>query len=137
MLLNCYVKKYHIPVLPVVVICCYDHRGGTGVRREPQCPDTVGLPSEEFGCPGTGIAHYSSDEWLPISVTRTTRYLSAVPGTQAPGHPGKGSGAGGALPTQDSERSFREPQSWEPIFVLQMEAFPPTALPAAKRPALH
>lgn len=34
---------------------------------------------------------YSSDEWLPDSVTRT-RYLSAVPGTQAPGPPGKGWG---------------------------------------------
>ena len=34
---------------------------------------------------------YSSDERLPDSVTRT-RYLSAVPGTQAPGPPGKGWG---------------------------------------------
>lgn len=64
--------------------------------RLPQCPHKVGLPREEFGmefgCPGAGIADYSSDEWLPDGVTRSMRYLSAMPGTQVPGHPGKGAG---------------------------------------------
>lgn len=54
------------------------------------------------------------DEWLPNSVTRTTRYLSAVPGTQAPGHPGKGPGGGVPCQHRIQRRASGSPRAGNP-----------------------